>query len=101
MGKSFPFFRVSVGTLAILCRHVYFADTRTLLYNFLSSLPTRTNRDVVWGGCVCLGKIESRWWLLMDGGGRWVVCWDVSKERGRVLQRCSLAGTARNPEGSS
>ena len=45
----------------------------------------RANRDVVWGGCVCLGKIESRWWLLMDGGGRWVVCWDVSKERGRVL----------------
>ena len=46
----------------------------------------RTNCDVVWGGCVCLGEIESRWWLLMDGGGRWVVCWDVSKERGRVLQ---------------
>ena len=22
----------------------------------------------------------------MDVGGRWVVCWDVSKERGRVLQ---------------
>ena len=22
----------------------------------------------------------------MDGGGRWVVCLDVSKERGRVLQ---------------
>ena len=46
----------------------------------------RVNREIVWGGYVCLGKIESRRWLLMDGGGRWVVCWDVSKARGRVLQ---------------
>ena len=63
-----------MGTLAILCRHVCSLPTLAHLYNFFSSLPTRANRDVVWGGCVCLGKIESRWWLLMDGGGRWVVC---------------------------
>ena len=44
---------------------LYFADTCTLLYNFFSSLPMRANREIVWGGCVGLGKGE-RGRVLMD-----------------------------------
>ena len=46
---------------------MYFSDPLTELHNFLTCLPMRVNREIEWGGCVCLGKIVSRR-LLMDGG---------------------------------
>ena len=35
MGEGFPFFRVSVGTLAILCRHV--CSLPTLAHSYITS----------------------------------------------------------------